>query len=77
MGARTNNPLTVRVESKIIAVYNIYMSYEITLRKLLESADKELHGRLLHLETLAKPLLVYTQGKFPYYTILHTIFNII
>jgi hypothetical protein len=44
------------------------MPYEITLQKLLESTDKELHGRLLHLEKLAKPLLSYTQGKFPYYT---------
>ena len=44
------------------------MPYEITLQKLLESTDKELHGRLLHLEKLAKPLLSYTQGKFPYFT---------
>ncbi|MBI5540758.1 MAG: ATP-binding protein [Bacteroidia bacterium] len=44
------------------------MPYEITLQKLLESTDKELYGRLLHLETIAKKLLIYTQGKFPYYT---------
>ncbi|HZK93701.1 MAG TPA: ATP-binding protein [Prolixibacteraceae bacterium] len=44
------------------------MPYERTLQKILESTDKELYGRLSHLETLAKKLLIYTQGKFPYYT---------
>jgi HSP90 family molecular chaperone len=44
------------------------MSYEITLQKLLENTDKELYGRIIHLETKARPLLSYTQGKFPYYT---------
>lgn len=44
------------------------MSYEITLDKLLENRDAELYGRLLKIRKISKPLLSYTQGKFPYYT---------
>lgn len=44
------------------------MSYEISLQKLLETTDKDLYGRLAQIEKMAKPLLSYTQGNFPYYT---------
>lgn len=44
------------------------MSYEISLIKLIENRDKALYGRLLVIRKQAEALLVYTQGKFPYYT---------
>lgn len=44
------------------------MPYETTLIGLLKVRDEELHGRLLHIGEIAKPLLSYAQGKFPYYT---------
>ena len=44
------------------------MSYVRALRKILESEDPELYGRLLNIEKKAEGLLTYTAGKFPYYT---------
>ena len=44
------------------------MSYEISLFKLVENRDASLYGRLINIREKAKPLLSYTQGKFPYYT---------
>lgn len=44
------------------------MSYEISLAKLLENRDIKLYGRLLDIGEMARSLLSYTQGKFPYYT---------
>ncbi|HYE84608.1 MAG TPA: ATP-binding protein [Clostridia bacterium] len=44
------------------------MPYETTLIRLLKVKDEELYGRLLHIGEFAKPLLSYTQGKFPFYT---------
>jgi hypothetical protein len=44
------------------------MSYERTLRKILQNTDLELSGRLVRIEEVASPLLSYTHGKFPYYT---------
>lgn len=44
------------------------MSYEVGLRKLLQNNSQQLYGRLLKIEEIARCLLSYTQGKFPYYT---------
>lgn len=44
------------------------MSYAVSLLSLLRSRDEELYGRFLDIQEKAKPLLSYTQGKFPYYT---------
>lgn len=44
------------------------MSYAFTLIDLLKTRDEELHGRSLYIKSLAKPMLSYTQGKFPFYT---------
>jgi hypothetical protein len=43
-----------------------YMSYEISLFKLVENRDASLYGRLIDIRKKAEPLLSYTQGKFPY-----------
>ena len=44
------------------------MSYEISLRQILKARDTELFGRLKKIEKIARSLLSYTHGKFPYYT---------
>lgn len=44
------------------------MSYENPLRQILQNRTEELYGRLLKIEKIARSLLSYTQGKFPYYT---------
>jgi hypothetical protein len=44
------------------------MSYESTLRDVLERKNPELSGRLPKIKDIATTLLSYTQGKFPYYT---------
>lgn len=44
------------------------MSYEISLAKVLENRDIDLHGRLPKIREYAEPLLSYTHGAFPYYT---------
>ena len=44
------------------------MPYEVSLLQVLESNDNELFERLNPIEKVARPLLSYTQGKFPFYT---------
>jgi hypothetical protein len=44
------------------------MPYEVTLQALLRQTDNELYCRLPQIERIARTLLIYTQGKFPYYT---------
>jgi molecular chaperone HtpG len=44
------------------------MSYESTLKDVLEKKSPELSGRLPKIRDVAETLLSYTQGKFPYYT---------
>src|SRR3989304_6359054 len=44
------------------------MSYENALVDILKRRNPELFGRLLKIQEVAKSLLSYTQGKFPYYT---------
>lgn len=44
------------------------MSYARSLRKVLEDKNPELYGKLLNIEKVARSLLTYTAGKFPYYT---------
>jgi len=44
------------------------MSYERSLRRILQDRDPELYGRLKKIEKFARSLLSYTHGKFPYYT---------
>ncbi|MFQ5821430.1 MAG: hypothetical protein ACE5I5_15710 [Candidatus Heimdallarchaeota archaeon] len=44
------------------------MSYEKSLRRILEDRDPQLYSQLMKIEKSAKSLLSYTHGKFPYYT---------
>ena len=44
------------------------MSYSRSFRETLRSKNVNLHNRLVDIEKIAQKLLVYTAGKFPYYT---------
>ena len=44
------------------------MSYALPLRKVLHERDLPLCNRLEEIENVAKSVLTYVHGKFPYYT---------
>jgi hypothetical protein len=44
------------------------MSYETDLKSVLQNKSLSLYGQLPRIEKVARSVLCYTQGKFPYYT---------